>query len=360
MTLFRVMLLMINTNAEKVNVINTVILLLPKVFFYPAFLFYLTLSPYAYPQEYNRASVSVSVDNDDLFGRDYGYTHGLTVNTNSKTDNNIDTYIPAPMQRIATYLLLNDNSQKGWGASLGQKIWTPRNISQVDEQKNDRPYAGLLFVKMNLFEYSPILSNKYSLMLGVIGPQSLAESSQIAMHHIISATEPKGWQQQIKNQLVFSFAYERQNVIWRSESSQNRQYDLSMAWHANLGNFQNEVAFTNTVRWGAQLEQSFASTSLSQGDFVDESVLSTSRQGYFIYLTIEGRYRHDDITIEGSRPSHVYEVNTQHWQSSLASGLVYYYQSWGVSLGVIASTPDYKEDTKSYNTTATFKIFYRI
>jgi len=354
------MLLMIKTKAENVNIINTVFLLLLQVSLYLGILFYLIISPYIYTQEYNRASVSVSVDNDGLFGRDYGYTHGLTVKTTSKTDNNIDTYIPAPMQRIATYLLLNDNSQKGWSASLGQKIWTPRDISQVDEQKNDRPYAGLLFIKMNLFEYLPILSNKYSLMFGVVGPQALAERSQIAMHRVISITEPKGWQQQLNNQLVFSFGYERQNVIWRSGSSQNSQYDLSMAGHANFGNFQNEVAFTSTLRWGAQLEQSFASTSLTQGDFVDESVLSTSRQGYFIYLTIEGRYRYDDITIEGSRPSHVYEVNTQHWQSSLASGLVYYYQSWGVSLAIIASTPDYKEDPKSYNATATFEIFYRI
>jgi len=323
-------------------------------------LFCFYLSPQLSAQEYNRSSISLNIDNDGLFGRDYGYTHGLIVKANSRADKSIGTYMPAPVQLIASWLLLNVDSQKGWGASLGQKIWTPRDITELDEQQDDRPYAGLLFVKTRLFEYSPLLSNKYSLTLGVVGPKALAENSQAAVHRVIGSEEPLGWQQQLDNQFVFSFTYERQVVLWRNNLSQNRQYDLSIAGHANLGNFQNEVAISTTIRWGAQLEQSFASTSLTQGDFVDESVFATSRQSYFTYLAIEGRYRHDDITIEGARPRHAYEVNTQHWQSSLALGLVYYHQSWGASLTFIASTPDYKEDIKNYNATAAFKVFYRI
>lgn len=354
------MLLMADINSVKTHVINTVILLLLRAFLYSIFLIVLNLNQHLYAQEYNRASVSLGIDNDGLYGRDYGYTHGLIIKANSRTDKYIDTYMPVPVQRIASGLLLNDNSQKGWGASLGQKIWTPRDITQVDEQQNDRPYAGLLFVNTRLFEYSPILSNKYTFMLGIIGPKALAENSQEAVHRAIGSEKPQGWQQQLENKFVFNLTYERQMTLWRRYFSQNQQYDLAIAGHVNLGNFQNEVAISSTFRWGVQLEQSFASTSLTQGDFVDESVFATSRQSYFIYLTIEGRYRHDDITIEGSRPNYIYEINTQHWQSSLASGLVYYHQSWGVSLAFIASTPDYKEDIKNYNATAAFKIFYRI
>jgi hypothetical protein len=354
------MLLMINTNVEKISAINAVTLFLSDVFVYLVFVFCLSFCPHLYAQDYNRASVSLGIDNDGLVGRDYGYTHGLVIKANSRVDNNIETYMPVPVQRIAAWLLLNKNTKKAWGVSLGQKIWTPRDIRQVREQKNDRPYAGLLFFKTRLFEYSSILSHKYSLLLGVIGPKALAEQSQVTVHRAIGLEKPRGWQQQIDNQFVFSFAYERQTLLWRSAHTQNRQYDLAMASHATLGNFQNEVAITSTLRWGTQLEQNFASASLTQGDFVDESVFTTSKQSNFIYLAIEGRYRYYDITLEGDRPSHAYEVNTQSWQSSIAVGLVSYRQSWGASLTFIASTPDYQEDIKSYNATAAFKVFYRI
>lgn len=310
-------------------------------------------------EEYNTGSISLSLDNDGLLGTDRGYTNGLFIKYNAKSTVNIKDSSPFVLKTIGNWLPLHQDMNKGWGVTIGQQIWTPTDLTSPVEGKNDRPYTGLLFIETNVFEFSATSANKYSLMIGAVGPDTLAENSQSSIHELIGSPQPKGWARQIENQAVFNIGYEGQRLITRSAGWLNKDYDTNLSGRVNAGNYQSELALGSTIRWGEALHESFASVGATPGNYIDSSVLSKSRSGHFYYLSAEGRYRFQDITIDGARPNKLFNVHTEHWQATISSGTVYYQASWGLALSVIASTPDYKEDLRHYNATASMEVFWR-
>lgn len=311
-------------------------------------------------EEYNTGSISLSLDNDGLLGTDRGYTNGLFFKFNSNSTLDIKEDSPFILKTIGNWLPLQQQSNKGWGVTVGQQIWTPTDLTSPFESENDRPYTGFLFIEANVFEFSPVLSNKYSLMLGAVGPDAFGENSQSSVHNLIGSPKPMGWGRQIENQTVFNFSYEGQRLLTRSASSLDKKYDIGLSGRINVGNYQSELALGTTFRWGENLDESFASVGAMPGNYIDPSVLSKSRAGQFYYLSLEARYRFQDITIDGARPKHLFDVHTKHWQSTISTGAVYYQESCGLALSVIASSPDYVEDLRNYNATASIEVFWRI
>jgi len=309
--------------------------------------------------EYNTSSFSISLDNDAFLGTDRGYTNGVFFQYNSETSTNINDESPFVLKTFNDLLPLNEQSDKGFSVTIGQQIWTPVDIESPTESAHDRPYTGLLFIEGTVFEYANNFANKYSLMLGGVGPDTFGEDSQTFVHRLIGSAQPQGWRRQIKNQLIYNVGYEGQRLLTRNAAWFNTDYDAGFSGRANLGNYQSELALGSTFRWGKSLAGSFASVGSRPGHFIDSSVLSKSRSGQFYYAAVEGRYRFQDITIDGARPRHLFDVHTEHWQATISTGIVVYRASWGVAFSVISSTPDYEEDLRDYNSTASVNIFWR-
>ncbi|GAM62259.1 hypothetical protein JCM19232_5223 [Vibrio ishigakensis] len=61
--------------------------------------------------------------------------------------------------------------------------------------------------------------NSYSLMLGTTGPNSYAEEGQKFVHSIIKSDDPQGWDNQIENQVVLNFTYNRNDKWYESALS---------------------------------------------------------------------------------------------------------------------------------------------
>ena len=300
-------------------------------------------------EEYNTSSMSLSIDNDGFLGSDRGYTNGLFFKFNSSSTVDIVSNSPLLLKTIGSWLPLYQQSSKGWGITVGQQIWTPTDLESPVEGENDRPYTGFLFIEANIFEFSADAANKYSLMLGAVGPDAFGENSQKSVHSLIGSPKPMGWARQIENQTVFSFSYEGHRLLTRSQGWFDKDYDTGLSGRVNLGNYQSEIALGSTIRWGTSLDESFASVGTMPGKYIDVSVLSKSRSGQFYYLSVEGRYRFQDITIDGARPKHLFDVHTEHWQATLSTGAVYYQESWGLAFSIITSSPDYKKDLRNTN-----------
>lgn len=309
--------------------------------------------------DYNSGSLALTIDNDSLVGTDREYSSGVYLKLFSKSEVNQNKFNRV-IRPIFNLLPLHDESQKVWGIYLGQQIWTPTDISIADEVKNDRPYSGRLAMKVHINEYTSSYANKYSLMIGYVGPKSLAEQAQKTIHKFINSPEPMGWDKQINDKLIYSINAEARRGITREAGWFNREVDASYVGRVKISNFQSEIAIGGTARWGANLKESFGSVSAIPGAFIDPSALSTSKNGYFTYLSLEARYRHNDYTIEGGRPEHLYNVSVAHWQSTLATGMVYYKQSWGAACSFAVSTRNFQEDKLNHNTIASLEVFWRM
>ena len=310
--------------------------------------------------DFNQSSISYTVDNDGLLGTDRDYTSGLFVSLNSGASEVKNRFTPEAL----TFTGLDNERDLSvyhqWQLTVGQQIWTPTDITGEKELEQDRPYAGKVFIKAQLAEYSSNIADKYSVMMGIVGPRAMAEKFQKSVHSAIGSKEPVGWQNQIENKVIFSLAAQRQKLLYRTLDYDVSMQELSFGSRLQLGNYQNEIAINSTFRWGDNLSESFAIVGLTPGGFIDFGMLARSKGGSFFYTALEGRYRDLDITIDGDRPERFSNTTVSHWQSSLASGYVSYNEKFGLGFTVLVSSPDYQEDPNKFNAVASIKAFWRI
>lgn len=92
----------------------------------------------------------------------------------------------------------------GWG--LMQLMYTPRDISQSSFQPGDYPYSGAIIATHTRFSYDPVKKYDWQteLVMGVLGPMSLAHQTQSVVHHLTGFIQPMGWRTQFRNALLLN------------------------------------------------------------------------------------------------------------------------------------------------------------
>jgi lipid A 3-O-deacylase len=147
-------------------------------------------------------SLKISFENDFLNfrgdGTDRYFTNGLR----------IDYFFKKQKINFPSSLLLKISTDKNlysWG--VAQYMFTPSRIDVADIQYNDRPYAGALVAihSLSSFDYTNRLKLSSQLFLGVMGPMSLAKETQIFMHSTFNYPRPKGWDNQVPNDIIINY-----------------------------------------------------------------------------------------------------------------------------------------------------------
>ncbi len=274
--------------------------------------------------------LSISVDNDGVMMTDKDYSSGLFFRW-SEVQN-----------------------QKGIGIEIGSQLWTPKDIEARTPQPNERPYAGLLYFKLNGFSQSPRKTTKLNMKLGKVGPNSNASKSQIILHDIIGSPKPNGWKYQIYNEQVYQFTIEEHVLMKRVGRN-----EWSIFARAQAGNFQPELAMGTTYRQGMRLDNTFGSTSFQKGNAIDPSLLNESSNGMFWYLSSEIRFRFKDLTLEGDMPDENYPVTPTHWQWGLATGVAFYQKTWGLTLSMVIEHKSFEQAQYQHHSYANLGYFYR-
>lgn len=149
--------------------------------------------------------INLSVEND-LFvfkgdGTDRYYTNGVR----------LEYFYEKAHKNFLSSLLLKVAEEKNvfsWGIS--QNIFTPSRIDIEGVQYDDRPYAGALFIihSLSSFDYSRRVKVSSEINLGVIGPLSLADETQIWVHRAINDEIPRGWKNQVPNDIILNYNLE--------------------------------------------------------------------------------------------------------------------------------------------------------
>jgi hypothetical protein len=91
--------------------------------------------------------------------------------------------------------------------TLAQEIHTPDDITLESPPLDDRPYAGMLYLDSVIYRRSPGMNDAWTLRLGVVGPASHADDTQTWFHDVVDADEPRGWDNQLPNEVFFNVGY---------------------------------------------------------------------------------------------------------------------------------------------------------
>ncbi len=321
----------------------------------PSKLFALALlSPVAIAS--TKSTISFTLDNDGIFGVDQDYTNGIFL-----------SYATEQLRRDAEWrwLSLNESSNQTnvdkIELVLGHKMWTPSDIEADYPLVNDRPYAGYLHTEINYLTLTADRAVRYNFTIGATGESSLSDKAQDIVHGITGSTDPQGWEYQIDDEIAFSVGYRAFNKLMRSEAS-TQQWEITNVTDINAGNFRSDISQGVMFRWGTNLANSIGAANISIESPFHASMIAKSTSSWFLFTGFEGRYRFNDITIEGDRsgipePSEPYDVTLQNWQASAVAGATWHNQNYGASLTFTVKTPDYKEAQTDVYGTGSLSLF---
>lgn len=93
--------------------------------------------------------------------------------------------------------------------SIGQNIYTPKNIQVAAPQPKDRPWAGYLYASAGMAAVKNNRVDEIEASLGVVGPAALGEQAQKTIHKIVNSPRPQGWDNQLKNEPAVMLAWNR-------------------------------------------------------------------------------------------------------------------------------------------------------
>jgi hypothetical protein len=173
-------------------------------------------------------AVSIRWENDTFGGTDRFYTDGIALAV-SHTG-------PSWLDPLANWL--------PWGEGrrtvlydVAQGMFTPDDKELRPPDPEDRPYAGILAFGLTLHVEKDHSYHGLKFVTGVVGPWSLAEETQDAVHGCIGSDESKGWDYQLENEPIFNLAYEYRHKVHlagRREKWSLHAFPLAGGWLGNM------------------------------------------------------------------------------------------------------------------------------
>ncbi|GAB2945988.1 hypothetical protein GCM10027048_08860 [Hymenobacter coalescens] len=167
----------------------------------------LLLSGRAAAQRHVPADSTVSTDrlvayrlaNDAYFKTDYYFTQGML----GMVVHPALRHLPgARLLRLGGAALVQH-----FGLRLSYDGFTPLRIQDAFIRRGDRPYAAYLHLELLRAATDRARRRRLTtaLGLGVIGPAAGAKGFQTKLHRALGAPTPRGWDYQIRNDLVLSY-----------------------------------------------------------------------------------------------------------------------------------------------------------
>lgn len=146
-------------------------------------------------------------DENDLFGAgtDQNYTNGVRLGW-------LDTSLSPPkfteaFASLIPFFSVNDTTSIFF--SLGQNLYTPKNLLTPTPNPKDRPYAAFLYGSVGMATAKENHMDSVEFTLGVVGPMAMGKETQKFVHKITSSDDPEGWHSQLRNEPGLMISTER-------------------------------------------------------------------------------------------------------------------------------------------------------
>lgn len=269
---------------------------------------------------------SLTWDNDAFLGNDDdGYTNGMYIALYQLKEYEQPSNAPWLLRPLMWSL--TEKADVGLNAyTIGQAMITPQNTETETPAEDDLPYSGLLFLNNSYLSIHQNYTDKISTTIGVVGPLSLAEESQKTIHKWIGSGEPKGWDTQLKNELVFQLSRAR---AYRSWVADNNCWDLITAGEVSIGTLSSGVNVDVVLRFGTALKYSYATQLLNSTRTTNPTVIGG---GGYVYAGISAGYLFNQIFTDGNTFTDSRSVDYDHEKISAMLGVAYSWGSYSISL----------------------------
>ena len=149
----------------------------------------------------------IHYDNDFWGKSDYYYTQGY----------NLEFVHPILSKNPVLKILVRlKNSQSRYGLAFEHFGFTPTSIKSNAILTGDRPFAGVIMLKSFVISVDTVKKQRLisTLNTGMLGPAAFAGKMQATIHRWTGDTDPKGWQYQIRNDVVINYELNHEKEIF--------------------------------------------------------------------------------------------------------------------------------------------------
>jgi len=226
--------------------------------------------------------------------------------------------------------------------SLGQNIYTPEDIAATQLNKDDRPYAGWLYMGFGLVANQG--ANRYDkleLEIGLVGPYSFAEDVQTFWHSLFGIQVPKGWDNQLKTEPGAVLYYEQTRRFEKENLGLGLDVDALPHFGGALGNIFTYGAAGITFRVGSKLSDDFGPPRIRPS--LPGSAYFHPERGFnwYLFAGIEGRAMLHNIFLDGNTFTDSHSVDKKYFVGDLQAGLVFQWNRFRITYTQIFRTKEF-------------------
>jgi lipid A 3-O-deacylase len=246
--------------------------------------------------------------------------------------------------------------QRHLAFSLGQKMFTPEDISRSDLVDDDRPYAGWLYGSTAFHSKTYQRLDTFEIQLGLTGDLSFAKEAQDLVHSVRGIKKAQGWDEQIDTELGFALVYDRkQRLIPRHDFYE--QWGLDFIVHAGgaAGTVFTDINAGFEFRLGWNLPTDFG-TALIRPAGETNAPTDTSdprykrdRQAFsfHFFASTNGRLVIRDIFLDGNTFSNSHQVDKKLLVGDMVVGVSLIYKKFKISYAQVLRTKEFDLQSSS-------------
>lgn len=305
-----------------------------------------------YPGVYN-----FYYENDLFSGTDNNYTNGMRVSwiSSNLRDYVTDPCLPLWVRRLngwSEILKPGNYSSRNMVITLGQAMYTPTDRSRTDLIKNDRPYAGWLYLGLAYNARNQRQMDTTELDIGVVGPASLAKQAQDFIHDLRGFQRFNGWDNQLSNELGIQLVRERKNKVFISGNHSGPQTDLITHYGASLGNVKTYLNAGLELRFG-HLSNDFGTASIRPAADGNAPLEGTqthrlNSEGMHVFLALDARAVAHDIFLDGNTFSHSAHVSKKYLVGDAALGVSWQWRGGKITYAQYLRSKEFDEENATH------------
>ena len=249
----------------------------------------------------DKATLSLTIENDSFFGTDRYYTQGTRLQYMHRP-NSVPTFIG---NTLTNFLPLGMSVERTRiGVAVAQEFYTPSHITGTAPILTDRPYAGWIHGSIILRRFGAVdpipglaVQDEFEMDLGVVGPESLSEETQKWWHNLWGYAQPRGWDNQLKTEPVFQFYLTR---AYRFGVETKNYWGLECIPHGKLalGSVYDYAEVGMTLRAGYNLPRDFIRSPLES--FSTQPSDNPPSWSAYVFTGMDGRGVAHNMFLDGS------------------------------------------------------------
>lgn len=295
---------------------------------------------------------------NDLFGEtDQNYTNGIRlswVSPNLASYRN-DPAVPAIVnkvnERLDKLLDFRHGLTRNVVVSIGQLMYTPENREARELLKDERPYAGYLYLGFGFHARTAERLDSVEVNLGIVGPAALGKQTQDMVHDLRDMDKFNGWDNQLRNEPTLQVVYENKLRLFKQPVAKGLQHDFISHAGIALGTVGSYLNAGGEYRIGWDLPEDFGTSAVRPGGdnsapgAGDTRLLLTDKllYGLHAFVSVDGRLVGNDIFLDGNTWRNSHSIDKKYLVADVSVGVSFLIRQWKISYGQVFRTREFKQ-----------------